>query len=76
MWITKSEEVKEPDVKQVYRVGPVTLFITDDKDQRWKYFTLSFGEFTTDNVEDCEALWPREALAQARKALDEFEATL
>lgn len=75
-WTTEVEKVKDPDVKTVLRVGPVTLMITDDVDQRWQYFSMQFGEFSTDGVVDCADLWPREAIEQARAALNELEATL
>lgn len=70
-----------PHVRQsfVYFNGVIRMSVSDaesDPNKRWQHFQFSFGESSPNSIDECKATWPREALALARKALDEFEATL
>ena len=42
----------------------------------WQWLELRFGSHSTSRHEECLATWPREAIAKARAAIDEFEARL
>ena len=63
----------------VLESGPIRLSVTEaykDPLRRWQHLQLHVGQHTTMLPDDCMRLWPREALAMARLALDEFEAQL
>ena len=49
------------------------LLSVDGADRHWQHFMLSFGVFSEATTEECKATWPREAIAVARRKLDEFE---
>ena len=52
----------------------LAIHVTEEKDgRRWQYLHMSFGEFTNDSIEECEAKWPAVAIAKARKRLDMLE---
>ena len=40
----------------------------------WQHFSLTFGVFR--EATECKATWPREAIAEARRRIDEFEAAI
>ena len=42
----------------------------------WRFFSMTFGSTATEDVDECLESWPREAIAKARKELDELEAKL
>jgi hypothetical protein len=46
------------------------------KDRHWQHFGISFGAFSEKTTDECKATWPREAIAEARRKLDEFEAEM
>ena len=63
----------------VLESGPIRLSVSDAEGNptlRWQYFTLTLGYHTPATQESCVKNWPREAIAKARAALYEFEATL
>uniref|UniRef100_A0A6M3L6S1 Uncharacterized protein n=1 Tax=viral metagenome TaxID=1070528 RepID=A0A6M3L6S1_9ZZZZ len=75
-WRTKTPPARPYDVLES---GPVRLSISDAEGNpslRWKYCTLTLGYHTSANYEKCLRDWPREALAKARAALDQFEAEI
>ena len=45
-------------------------------DEQWQHCSISFGRFSNVTMEDCCQTWPREAIAEARRILNEFESTL
>ncbi len=60
------------------KVGEVRLSVTEglggeDNNRQWQYFDLSFGEFSNESHDACCVTWPKEAIAKARKLLDELE---
>ena len=75
-------ELHKPEPKVPFRVleiGGVRLTISDacdDPTQRWQYLSFTVGRHTRDSMDQCMEKWPREALAHAQAALDEFEAAL
>ena len=63
----------------IFQSGPVRLAIgpaENDPGRLWQHFMLTVGRHTTSPVSDCQRDWPRQAIADARAALDEFEAQL
>ena len=76
-WETQEPELKPPVC--VMDRGPIRLTVSDayrDPLRRWQHLHLHVGQHTTMHADDCLRSWPREALAMARLALDEFEAKL
>lgn len=53
-----------------------TISVSDDGETRWQYFMLSFGTHSEEPSTVCLETWPREAIAEARRRLDELEAKL
>jgi len=54
-----------------FSVGP------DANNKRiWQYFSLSVGEYSNRPIKACCKLWPREAIAKMRAALDRIETEL
>ncbi len=72
-WETKTHR---PEQRHTLEHGPITLTITEGAAANWLHFIISFGGSTTEPPEECRKTWPREAIARARKALDELEASL
>ena len=74
MW-TKYDPQKRPRRELI--TGPVTLTIGphwSDDQRTQQQFSLYLVRDTVRPEEECLAEWPREAIAQARQTLDEFEA--
>ena len=42
-------------------------------DELWQWISLSLGEHREASMGACQETWPKEAIALARKLLDEFE---
>lgn len=74
----KNETPKPPKSKAVIDAGLIRLTVSESVDgpERWQFFSLDFGDLSEASHEECLRTWPREAIARARKALDEFEANL
>lgn len=72
---------KNPPVSR-YRITHEPINISFDVEAssaeygRWQYFSIGFGRHTHDDPETLKTTWPREAIAKARKALDDLEAKL
>ena len=58
--------------------GDVRISIGDahDDPRQWQYIQVCCGRHSTASHDECRQTWPREAIAMARAALDEFEAKL
>ena len=54
----------------------ITIERKVSEDRNWQYFGLVFSEYSQRDHEACQMQWPRQAIATARKRLDEFEAEL
>ena len=56
-------------------MGPVRMSIQPGARpaEWWQFFIMDFGSHSNASREECLKTWPREAIARARKALDEFE---
>ena len=53
------------------------LSVDDDGDEPWQHFSLTFWKFEKERTfDECLRTWPREAIAEARRRLDEFEKKL
>lgn len=73
----ESEVVEQPEPKFDFRSGPLFLCVEGhDDDTRWNYLSLSFGEFSTQSMEECLENWPWRAIELARNALNAFEESL
>ncbi len=75
MWKTEIPKA-QPVVRTEARHGYVNLSLspaTNGDGTTWQYLSMSFGEFSEDDVESCQGTWPRTAIDLARKQLDEFE---
>lgn len=60
-----------------WNVGDIRLSINPlDDHRRSQHFGLTFCQFTEADTNSCLETWPREAIALARKKLDEFESRL
>lgn len=55
--------------------GPMRLSVhlATVRPEQWQHFALSFGSHSEASHEECLENWPREAIARARKVLDDFE---
>ena len=70
-WI---EEPLEPKERHVVMDCGIAMRLAVDEDEPWQHFSLSFGVFSKDRTfSECLRIWPREAIAEARRRLDEFE---
>ena len=56
--------------------GPFQLSVGPGSGRRWQHFTFSFGRHSEAAHEECLKTWPREAIALARKELDDLETLL
>ena len=74
-WIEEPLEPKERHV--VMDCGIALRLAVDDDDDPWQHFSLTFGKFEKERTfDECLRTWPREAIAEARRRLDEFEKKL
>ena len=73
-----TEETQEPRGRRVVMdCGIAMRLAVDDDKEPWQHFSLTFGKFEKERTfSECLADWPREAIAEARRRLDEFEAKL
>ena len=71
-----TEEIEPRERRVVMRHGVhMQLAVEYDDAESWQHFSLSFGVFAKDRTfSECLESWPREAIAEARRRLDEFEA--
>ena len=74
----KHETPEPPRPRATLHTGDVSISVSEDvqSGKRWQYLTMSFGKFSEEGFEDCQASWPKLALTLAREQLDKFEATL
>lgn len=62
------------DHDSILEMGSVRMSVSAAKDEKqWQFFVLDFGTHSNASHEECLKTWPREAIARARKELDEFE---
>ena len=73
-----TEETQEPRERRVVMDCGIAMRLAVDNDKEpWCHFSLSFGVFAKDRTfDECLRIWPREAIAEARRRLDEFEKKL
>ena len=72
---TEEQEVHQRSF--VMRDGVALQISVDDEESPWAYFSMSFGKFVKDlTFSECLEIWPKEAIAEARKRLDSFEEKL
>lgn len=84
LWKREPREQVPVDPSKVYAIGKnsddVRLSIEDQRDKAsgrsWQYCCISFGEHSPDTPDECMESWPRTAIAQARKLIDELEQSL
>lgn len=73
----KTEPPEADREHSVLEFGKVHLSVAQaSNDTRWEHLLLNLGDHRTRSHAECLREWPREAVALARAALDEFEATL
>ncbi len=76
MW-TEIESTPRPPRKAEMCLGDLTLSVTRDAEERqWLWFALNISQFDDRAFDACKAEWPAEAIAIARRKLDELEAEL
>ena len=74
-WKEETQEPKEHSV--VMEDGLAMRLAVDNDKEPWQHFSLTFGKFEKEQTfDECLRTWPREAIAEARRRLDEFEAKL
>ena len=76
-WETR-KTIPAPD-ESVIESGPIRVAVSpayNNHSLRWQYFTVTLGHHSGASHAECLQTWPREAIAKARAALDEFEAEL
>ena len=76
-WETRLPEPREPE--SVLEQGPIRVKVgpaNTNPALMWQYFTLTLGIHSTRDRQVCMRTWPRQAIADARAALDKFEAEL
>ena len=62
------------DHDSILEMGSVRIAVSAAKDEKqWQFFIVDFGTHSNASHEECLKTWPREAIARARKTLDEFE---
>ena len=55
------------------KISPSSI---DGSAELWQWFYISFGEHSSETMDECCKTWPREAIRLAREQLDAFEAAL
>ena len=75
MWKTAPPPVPSPTPHSEFRRHPIGLSVRQaiDSPDQWSFFELALGMSSSKTHAECLKTWPREALALARQALDEFE---
>lgn len=53
-----------------------SVTVADHATHRWQHFLLEFGSHSLESNEQCQQTWPREAIAEARRRLDDLESRL
>ena len=72
-----TEEIEPRERRVVMQHGNHMQLAVDNDKEPWQHFSLSFGVFAKNTTfDECLRTWPREAIAEARRRLDEFEAKL
>lgn len=62
--------IQTPDVR--LSVGPAH----GTTPEQWQYLDMTFGAHSMRSHNECLETWPKEAIARARKALDDLETLL
>jgi hypothetical protein len=76
-WATKKIEIPRTEMRIVHDKVMVSISpACNGTPQNWQYIDVSLGEFSPTSMEDCQIYWPKRAIELARKALDDFEASL
>ena len=77
-WI--NETAPQPPRQSSIEHGALRLSVsphaTDPSREQWQWCIMSFGSHSKASHEECLESWPREAIALARKELDELETFL
>jgi hypothetical protein len=54
----------------------ISLSVGAEDGRKWQHLMLTVGVHSEATAEECKETWPREAIAEARRRLDEFEAVI
>jgi hypothetical protein len=63
----------------IHNSGDIRLSVGDadkNSNEQWQHLCLSLGKFSLATTDECMDTWPRAAILEARRQLDDFEKLL